>query len=129
MLFRSGSAVVFDANELLMSRLEDALEESKWMVAEEQQRKYIRVGLWATYVGAFLVQVDVAIERRTNTFATASKQYFNVHFAEHARTMGLTTWQQVREILQSFLHTDVLKPDISTWFADTLAANVTLATL
>jgi hypothetical protein len=89
------SAVLFDANELLMSRLEDELEESKWMLAEEQERKYIRVRLWAIYVGAFLEQFDVAIERRTNPFATASKQYFNVRFAEQARAIGFTTWQQV----------------------------------
>jgi hypothetical protein len=124
-----GSAVVFDANELLMSRLEDALEESKWMMAEEQQRKYIRVRLWAIYVGAYLEQVDVAIERQTYPFATASKRYFNVQFAIQVQTMGFTTWQQVREILQSFLHTDVLKPDISMWFADTMAANVSQAAL
>jgi hypothetical protein len=115
----AGTPPLFDANALLMRRLNQALEESKWMAAEDC--RYANVRLWALYVGAYQEQVDVA---DAGARRSAKGDWFNVELALLAKQMGLVSWERVREPLLGFLHADHLMPHGSEWFMHTIEASV-----
>lgn len=79
-------------------------------------QKQTRTGnaeLWCLFIGAYIEQREAPNE---------TDLWFNVAFALVARRMGLSSWSDVRNIVQGFLYNDSFKPAGSIWVEQVLTA-------
>jgi hypothetical protein len=101
-----------------MTRLREGLVASEWMTWDTVQAKYAGMRLWALSVGAYVEQTQ-AVVAGTGLQEDISKNWFNTKFVEQARSMGLISWDKVRERLVRILYTIVQTPHPSDRFAET----------
>ena len=108
---------VFCWNPSIMKLFKSAYEDFETLTPETETTRYSRPMLWALYIGAWSEQKDALGTDQQEV----GKQYFNSRFRAHAIKMGLSGWQDVREVLLGFLHNDSVPPNGSLWFHETFA--------
>ena len=113
---------IFKTVAPLVDQLKQALDASEWMEHDMTQREYAYLRLWALYIGAQWEQSEAA--RNPNPDHSPSREWANAKFAVCASALGIKSWAEMRIHLSEILYTDVPKPDGSTWFMETIVANV-----
>ena len=98
---------MFDATPTISRKLREALESSDRLPGGPTFHQYNRARLWALYVGAFGEQQDFQLGR---TKKDPCKEWFNTKLAEQAYVVGVTTWEEARDIFRGFLYTGMLPP-------------------
>ena len=110
----AGKVPILRASHMIAPRLRDALMASE--EAPSDKERFAGLRLWAMFVGAWAEQR----ESRAKNISGAQYGWFNVHFARQVKTLELRSWEEVRAILQNFLHFDGIEPHPLTWFWRTI---------
>lgn len=97
----AGNTRIFAANEFILETL------TRMLKSEELNTKNSNIRLWVLYTSA-CIELSLG---KTN----AQDSWLVNRFLRQASEMNLSSWAEVKDILQSFLFTEMLPPNGSTW--------------
>ncbi|KAK5050583.1 hypothetical protein LTR84_003865 [Exophiala bonariae] len=89
----------------------------RWCSPQDMDR-YKTAFLWVFFYGARYEYRNTSSKLNFNE--DQSKFWFSQMFARQARSMGLTAWAEIEEVLCRFVFYDFLERDPKSWFEETM---------
>ena len=129
----------FDALKLILDKLQFHLATSEALPMQEDNEQYSRARLWALFAGALAERQDAAITRHSfssPSVSTAaqttdagrkqsdevSRRWFFFIFSWKSLLLRLFMVCSVRDVFETFMYSEHIRPHASEWFAESLGA-------
>ncbi|KAJ9603760.1 hypothetical protein H2200_011946 [Cladophialophora chaetospira] len=106
---------LYESGLQMSSQIQQLLTEEA-ACADYNAEEFANARLWALFIGAYGEQMPLRDRPEPN------KAWFNINFVEQVRQMGLTSWEEIRAILEGFIFNDSMTPPGSQWPFNSLAA-------
>ena len=98
---------IYNSQRPILEKLRTALTRADETQTAEDQLKYRNARVWALFIGAQAEQ------------SWKQPDWFTDNLALRAREMGLMSWISLKNVLQAFLHNDMLPPHGASWYEKT----------
>jgi hypothetical protein len=109
---------VREASHVLVPRIEKHMTAAIELMTTAERLHYQEAMLWIFYAGALYEQRQEMKRKKKNPDDLSCQPFFSSALADHARQMGVTTWDQAQAVLQDFIYDRHLAPDGRLWFED-----------
>jgi len=104
---------ICEASHLFIFHMHDMIVKALSLSTVEELEHYQKAHIWVLFLGALFVQQQMGTHR---PLAGVERLQFTELLVTECESAGVTTWPQMRTLLEQFLYSRFCEPNGSVWF-------------